>query len=186
MKYYIKNMFCNRCIMAVKSELERMGIIPISVSLGEIDLKDELRPQEKERLVVALESLGFAMIDEKRDRLIGQIKTLIIKLVHHNDNGLRVNLSDFLSDQLHLDYNYISKLFSEIEGSTIRKYFIAQKIERVKELLVYDELSLSEIAFKLNYSSVAYLSSQFKKITGLTPSRFKTINTERRKSLDQV
>lgn len=186
MKYYIKNMVCSRCKMAVKWELEKMGIHPISVSLGEIDLEDELKPAEKARLATALELLGFAMTDDKKSRLIGQIKTLIVELVHYNDGGLQVNLSDFLSDRLHVDYNYISKLFSEIESSTIEKYFIAQKIERVKELLVYDELTLSEIAFKLNYSSVAYLSSQFKKITGLTPSHFKNIKTEKRKSLDEV
>ncbi|WP_185154999.1 AraC family transcriptional regulator [Dysgonomonas sp. HDW5B] len=186
MKYYIKNMVCNRCKMMVKSELEKLGLHPVSVSLGEVDLTEELQPADKVKLAVVLESLGFAMIDDKKSRVIGQIKTLIIELVHYNDNELRMNLSYLLSERLHLDYNYMSNLFSEIESTTIEKYFIAQKVERVKELLVYDELTLSEIAFKLNYSSVAYLSSQFKKITGLTPSHFKNIRTEKRKSLDEL
>src|SRR5690606_3422206 len=117
---------------------------------------------------------------------IEQIKNIIINLVHHQDNDIKINLSDLLSSQLHQDYNYLSNLFSAIEGITIEKYFIAQKIEKVKELLVYDELSLSEIAFQLNYSSTAYLSNQFKKVTGLTPSHFKKIKEEKRKPLDHL
>ena len=126
------------------------------------------------------------MIDDKKSRIIEKIKNIIIDLVHHQDNEAKTNLSDVLSNELHHDYNYLSNLFSEVEGTTIEKYFIAQKIERVKELLVYDELSLSEIAFQLNYSSVAYLSNQFKKTTGLTPSHFKQIKEEKRKPLDEV
>ncbi|WP_370521830.1 AraC family transcriptional regulator [Dysgonomonas sp. HDW5A] len=182
MKYYIKNMVCNRCKMMVKSELEKLGLHPVSVSLVEVDLTEELQPADKVKLTVVLESLGFAMIDDKKSRVIGQIKTLIIELVHYNDNELIMNLSYLLSERLHLDYNYMSNLFSEIESTTIEKYFIAQKIERVKELLVYDELTLSEIAFKLNYSSVAYLSSQFKKITGLTPHPFPLQKYKNRKT----
>ena len=131
-------------------------------------------------------SLGFDIIDDKKIRLIEQIKTIIIDLVHHQDNVTKTNLSDVLSSKLFHDYNYLSNLFSEVEGTTIEKYFIAQKIEKVKELLVYDELSLSEIAFRLNYSSVAYLSNQFKKVTGLSPSHFKNIREDRRKPLDEV
>ena len=179
-------MVCNRCIMAVKNELDKLGIEPIDVQLGEVTLEKELTTQEKEKLSNALVSLGFEMIDDKKSRLIEQIKNTIIDLVHHQDNETKTNLSDVLSEKLHHDYNYLSNLFSEVEGTTIEKYFIAQKIEKVKELLVYDELSLSEIAFLLNYSSVAYLSNQFKKVTGLSPSHFKKIREDRRKPLDEV
>src|SRR5690606_28337477 len=134
----------------------------------------------------ALILLGFEVIDDRKSLIIEKIKNIIIDLVHHQDNDTKSNLSDVLSSKLHHDYNYLSNLFSEIEGTTIEKYFIAQKIEKVKELLVYDELSLSEIAFRLNYSSVAYLSNQFKKVTGLTPSHFKQIREDKRKSLDEV
>jgi AraC-like DNA-binding protein len=186
MKLYIKNMVCNRCIMVVKSELERLGYPPSQVELGEVALAQELSPAERATVDQALQGLGFALIDDKKSRLIEKIKTLIVELVHQHSNALKINLSDHLSDQLHVDYNYLSHLFSEVEGTTIEKYFIAQKIERVKELLVYDELTLSEIAYQLNYSSVAHLSNQFKKVTGLTPSHFKTIGSQKRKPLDKV
>ncbi|MBL7868163.1 MAG: AraC family transcriptional regulator, partial [Flavobacterium lindanitolerans] len=130
--------------------------------------------------------LGFEPIDSKKGRIIEKIKTVIINMVHHSDHDEKTNLSDLLSKALHHDYNYLSNLFSEVEGITIKKYFIAQKIEKVKELLVYDELSLSEIALRMNYSSVAYLSNQFKKVTGLTPSHFRQIREEKRKPLDKV
>lgn len=183
---FIKNMVCNRCIMVVKSELDKLGIEPTDVQLGEVTLEKELNTQDKEKISKALVSLGFEMIDDKKSRLIEQIKTIIIDLVHHKDNETKTNLSDVLSSKLFHDYNNLSNLFSEVEGTTIEKYFIAQKIEKVKELLVYDELSLSEIAFRLNYSSVAYLSNQFKKVTGLSPSHFKKIREDRRKPLDEV
>ena len=179
-------MVCNRCIMAVKNELDKLGIEPIDVQLGEVTLEKELTTQEKEKFSKALVSLGLELIEDKKSRLIEQIKNTIIDLVHHQDNETKTNLSDVLSEKLHHDYNYLSNLFSEVEGTTIEKYFIAQKIEKVKELLVYDELSLSEIAFRLNYSSVAYLSNQFKKVTGLSPSHFKKIREKRRKPLDEV
>ena len=130
--------------------------------------------------------MGFQVIDDKKSRMIEKIKNVIIDLVHHQDNDAKTNLSDVLSDALHHDYNYLSNLFSDIEGTTIEKYFIAQKVEKIKELLVYDELSLSEIADRMNYSSVAYLSNQFKKVTGLTPSHFKQIREDKRKPLDKV
>jgi AraC-like DNA-binding protein len=185
-RLYIKNMVCNRCIAAVKSELHKLGIKPVSVTLGEVELKQALSSDLKEKFRVALQSEGFALIDDRRSRLIEQIKTLIIKLVHYRDNDLRVNLSDFLSDKVHLDYHYLSDLFSEVTGSTIEKYFIAQKVERVKELLVYDELSLNEIALQMNYSSAAHLSAQFKKVTGFTPGYYKKIRENKRKPLDEV
>jgi len=183
---FIKNMVCNRCIMAVKSELDKLGIEPTDLKLGEVTLEKELTTQEKEKLSRVLVSLGFEMISDKKSRIIEQIKNIIIALVHHQNNEIKTNISDVLSSNLHHDYNYLSNLFSEAEGTTIEKYFIAQKIEKVKELLVYDELSLSEIAFRFNYSSVAYLSNQFKKVTGLSPSHFKNIREDRRKPLDEV
>lgn len=185
-KLYIKNMVCDRCKMVVKSELDKLGIRVLNVNLGEVTLVSPLSSEQKILVEKTLHPLGFEVIDDKKSRLIEQVKTYVIELVHYNNNDLKVNLSDYLSEKLHLDYNYISNLFSEIEGKTIEKYFIAQKIERVKELLVYDELSLSEIAFRLNYSSTAHLSSQFKKVTGLTPSHFKEIKASKRKPLDKV
>lgn len=186
MKYYVKNMVCDRCKMVVKQEIEKLGLQVLSISLGEIELIEDLNSEQKQHVKEVLEILGFSLIDDKKSRLIEQVKTIIIELVHHDNSELKINLSDYLSDRLHLDYNYISNLYSEVEGTTIEKYYIAQKIERVKELIVYDELTLSEIAFKLNYSSVAHLSSQFKKTTGLTPSYFKNIKAEKRKPLDKV
>ncbi|MBK9292496.1 MAG: helix-turn-helix transcriptional regulator [Bacteroidetes bacterium] len=186
MKIYIKNMVCNRCILVVKNELERIGFKPTHLTLGEVELGREINDAEKETINNHLQTFGFELIDDKKSRLIGQIKSLIIELVHHQNSELKANLSDLLSGKLHHDYTYLSNLFSEVEGTTIEKYFIAQKIEKVKELLVYDELSLSEIAFQLNYSSVAHLSNQFKKVTGLTPSHFKNIKIDKRKPLDEV
>jgi AraC-like DNA-binding protein len=185
-KLRIKNMVCDRCKMVVKAELEKLGYHPVSVELGEVILEKELSADEKTKIDKNLQTLGFSIIDDKKSRLIEKIKNLIIELVHRQNSVLKTNLSDYLSSQLNHDYNYITNLFTEVEGTTIEKYFIAQKIEKVKELLVYDELTLSEIAWQLNYSSVAYLSSQFKKVTGLTPSHFKNIREQKRKPLDKV
>ncbi|MBX3241978.1 MAG: helix-turn-helix transcriptional regulator [Chitinophagaceae bacterium] len=183
---FIKNMVCNRCIMVVQNELDKLDLNVKNIKLGEVTLDKELTPEEKNNLDNVLIPLGFEIIDDKKSRIIEKIKNIIIDLVHHQDSNTKTNLSDVLSSKLHHDYNYLSNLFSEVEGTTIEKYFIAQKIEKVKELLVYDELSLSEIADRLNYSSVAYLSNQFKKVTGLTPSYFKQIRTDKRKPLDEV
>lgn len=186
MKLYIKNMVCNRCKMVVKSEFDKLGYHTTAVELGEVEIKNELTEAEKLNLNSALQKFGFNLIDDKKSRLIERVKTLVVELVHYNNNDLKTNLSDYISSLLNHDYNYISNLFSDVEGTTIEKYFIAQKIEKVKELLVYDELSLSEIAFKLNYSSVAYLSNQFKKVTGLSPSHFRNIKGNKRLPLDEV
>ncbi|MGQ7870919.1 helix-turn-helix domain-containing protein [Sunxiuqinia sp. sy24] len=183
---FIKNMVCNRCIMVVQNELDKLGLNVKNIKLGEVVLNNGLTDKEKNKLHEVLMPLGFELIDDKKSRIIEKMKNIIIDLVHYQDNEIRTNLSDVLSSKLHHDYNYLSNLFSEVEGTTIEKYFIAQKIEKVKELLVYDELSLSEIAFRLNYSSVGYLSNQFKKVTGLSPSHFKKIRKERRKPLDEV
>ena len=186
MKLYIKNMVCNRCKMVVRSELEKLGHKPVSIELGEVEIEKELSEEEKQRLTAILQDLGFDLIDDRKSRMIEKIKNLIIALIHERDSDLKTSLSDYLISHLHHDYHYLSNLFSVVEGTTIEKFFINQKIERVKELLVYDELSLSEIAFRLNYSSVAYLSSQFKRVTGLTPSHFKNIKSLKRKPLDEV
>ena len=179
-------MVCNRCILVVQNELDKLGIEATNIKLGEITLKKDLTTAEREALENVLDPLGFQVIIDKKSRMIEKIKNVIIDLVHHQDNDAKTNLSDVLSDALHHDYNYLSNLFSDIEGTTIEKYFIAQKVEKIKELLVYDELSLSEIADRMNYSSVAYLSNQFKKVTGLTPSHFKQIREDKRKPLDKV
>ncbi|WP_257657614.1 helix-turn-helix domain-containing protein [Parapedobacter lycopersici] len=183
---FIKNMVCDRCILVVQNELDKLDIAVKNIKLGEVTLARELTTDERDGLEKTLVPLGFQVIDDRKGRTIEKIKNVIIDLVHHQESGLKSNLSDVLADKLNHDYNYLSNLFSEVEGTTIEKYFIAQKIEKVKELLVYDELSLSEIAFRLNYSSVAYLSNQFKKVTGLTPSHFKQIREEKRKPLDKV
>ena len=185
-KLFIKNMVCNRCIMIVEMLLKRLNIDAAHISLGEIILYEELSSQQKEELSKAFNDVGFEILDKKRSRIIEQIKNSIRELVHHKDNNLKINLSDYLSQKIGLDYSYLTSLFSETEGTTIEKYFIAQKTERVKELLAYDDLSLSEIAFRLNYSSVAHLSSQFKKATGFTPSSYKEMVNKRRKPLDNI
>lgn len=179
-------MVCNRCIMVVEDVLVKLGLEAKRVELGEVVLAKLPTPKERKQLADALSPLGFQLIDDKKSQLIERIKNIIIELVHHQDNDSKVKLSELLSSKLHHDYGYLSNLFSDVEGTTIEKYYIAQRIERVKELLVYDELSLSEIAFRLNYSSAAYLSNQFKRMTGLTPGHFKKIGKNRRKPLDQV
>jgi AraC-like DNA-binding protein len=183
---YIKNMVCNRCKMVVKAALEKNGIMPLNIELGEVTIEKDLNVSDKEQLELILEELGFELIDDKKSRYIEKIKSLLIKLIHEQNNDLKITLSDYLSQKVYHDYFYLSNLFSAIEGTTIEKYFIAQKIERVKELLAYKELSLGEIAFQLNYSSVAHLSNQFKKVTGLSPSHFKNMRVRARKSLDEV
>lgn len=186
MRIYIKNMVCNRCIMVVQHELEKLGLAAKNIRLGEVTLDVPLADEDRTELKNALTPLGFELIDDKKTRIIEKVKNVIIDLVHRQNNETNINLSSLLSQALNRDYNYLSNLFSEVEGTTIEKYFIAQKIEKVKELLVYNELSLSEIAYQLNYSSVAHLSNQFKKVTGLTPSHFKKIKEDKRKPLDQV
>ncbi len=180
-------MVCSRCIMTVKSIFEKHKLKPINIALGEVTLKEGHIPSNKMVFLNKdLRNIGFELIDDKKGKIIEKIKNLIIERVHHSEDILKTNLSYFLADKLKLEYNYLSNLFSEVEGTTIEKYFIMQKTERVKELLVYNELSLSEIADKLNYSSVAYLSSQFKKVTGLTPSYFKSLKENKRRNIEEL
>ena len=183
---HIKNMVCNRCIMVVKDLLKSLGLQPTSVELGIAVLPDKVTDEVYQAVKEALEPFGFELIDDRKSQVVEHIKDTIIELVHYNDNELKVNLSDYLASKFNRDYSALSKLFSEVTNTTIEKYLIAQKIERAKELLIYGELSLNEIADKLNYSSAAYLSSQFKSVTGLTPSHFKKIKENKRKPLDEV
>jgi AraC family transcriptional regulator len=186
MKLKVKNMVCNRCIHVVKQELEKLGINYSNVSLGEVIVDDAVPKENVALLATNLSKHGFEVLDNNRQQLIEKIKNIIIEQVHYSTQEQRYNYSDILSKSLHKDYSYISSLFSEVEGITIEKYIINQKIERVKELIIYDELSLSEIAYKLGYSSVAHLSNQFKKVTGLTPTHFRQVGQNKRKSLDKV
>ena len=185
-KIYIKNMVCNRCIRAVMEVLNDLEIVHEAVLLGEVELKKGLTSEQKEQLQSRLSDLGFEWIDDRKSQLIEQLKVLLVQLVQTSEGELREKLSDYLTRNLQHDYSYLSNFFSSVEGITLEKYFIALKIEKAKELLVYGELSLSEIAWKLGYSSVQYLSNQFKKVTGLTPSHFKEIGAEKRKPLDKM
>jgi AraC-like DNA-binding protein len=172
--------------MVVKAQLENKGLHPLSVNLGEVEIEGDLSKEQLSELNTSLKSLGFEIIDDKKSQTIERIKNAIVTLVHHTDHEINTNLSAFISSQLHQDYNYLSNLFSEVEGTTIEKYFISQRIERAKELLVYDELTISEIADQLGYSSVAYLSNQFKKVTGFTPSYFKSLKEYKRKNIEEL
>jgi len=172
--------------MVVKSTIEKLGLHPMQVELGEVTLQENDISPVKEQLKEELQSFGFDLLDNKKTKTIEKIKNRIIDLVQNKNSELQILLSDYLTQELHQDYSALSNLFSQVEGITIEKYYILQKIEKVKELLVYDELTLSEIAFQLNYSSVAYLSNQFKKVTGLTPSHFKKMRTIKRRPLGEL
>jgi AraC-like DNA-binding protein len=172
--------------MAVKSELDNLGLQYTSIELGEVEIIGDITSEQKNRLNIALKMIGLELIDDKKIILVERIKTIIIELVHYTDRQIKVNLSDFLSQKLNYNYTYLANLFSELKGTTIEHFYLAHKIEKVKELLIYDELNLSEIAYKLHYSSVAHLSNQFKKITGLTPSHFKKLKHKKRITLRNV
>ncbi|HUQ97769.1 MAG TPA: AraC family transcriptional regulator [Chitinophagaceae bacterium] len=186
MRLYIKNMVCSRCIMVVKQLLDAQGLAYTSVQLGEVELKEALTPAQQDQLKKGLSGLGFELLDDSKKQVLEKIKTFIIRHVHYNSSDPRYNVSQLLSEELGKDYSYLSHLFSDVEGTTIEKYLINQKIEKVKELLVYNEASLSDIAFQLGYSSVAHLSAQFKKVTGLTPTHFKKLGGLHRKTLDAI
>lgn len=184
---HIKNMVCNRCIKVVKEELEKLELHIQHIELGRVEVSSELLPDKLQQLRKVLEENGFELVDDKKSQLIDRIKTLIIEKVHYSESSYdSMNSSDYLAKELGYDYSYLSKLFSSVEGITIEKFIINQKIEKVKELLVYGELTLNEISYQLGYSSVQHLSNQFKKVTGLTPSHFKKLKENKRKPLDQV
>lgn len=179
-------MVCNRCILAVENLLTQNELEYASIQLGEVDLNQKPTDKQLDSLKKALKIIGFELLDDSKQKIIEKIKTLIIERVHNDKGDERQIFSKFLSSKLHKDYSYLSHLFSEVEGITIEKYMIKHKIEKAKELLVYNEESLSEIADRLGYSSVAHLSSQFKQVTGLTPTHFKNVGDKHRKTLDQV
>lgn len=168
-----------RCKMIVASELERLGIRSSVVELGEVEIKEKLSARKTEELKVSLLKFGLELMEDKKSMLIEKVKNIVVEMIHYSDEPPAVNFSFFLSEKLGYDYNYLSNLFSEVKGTTIEHYIISHKIERAKELLIYNELNLTEIAYKLHYSSVAHLSNQFKKITGLTPSFFKKMKHKR-------
>ena len=186
MKIYIKHMVSNRCKMAVKEELKKLGLHFIVVDLGEVEIMENISAGQREQMKTALLTSGFELMDDKRAILIEKIKTAVIEMVHHSDENIKINFSDYLSEKLNHNYTYLANLFSEVQGTTIEHFIIAHKIERIKELIIYDELNITEIAWKMNYSSVAHLSNQFKKVTGLSPSHFKQLKDKRRSSIEDV
>jgi AraC-like DNA-binding protein len=186
MKIYIKYMVSLRCKMVVKEELKKLGLHFILVDLGEIELMEEMSDIQQEKLKLALLESGLELMDDKKAVLIEKIRTVIIEMIHYSDELPKINYSDYISEKLDYDYTYLSNLFSEVKGITIQQFIITHKIERVKELLMYDELNLTEISYKLQYSSVAHLSNQFKKITGLTPSEFKHLKFKHRNAIEEI
>ncbi|MGL2965918.1 helix-turn-helix domain-containing protein [Flavobacterium sp. XGLA_31] len=187
MKVSVKNMVCQRCILVVKQELEKNNLMAETVQLGEITFKEELSEEQLTTLKDSLSAHGFEVLDDRKAMIIEKVKNIIVETIHGSDEiDLKRNFSDIIAHQIPIDYNYISSIFSTTEGITIEQFIILQRIERVKELLVYNELTLSEIAYKLGYSNVQHLSTQFKKVTGLTPSHFKLVKENKRKSLDQL
>ncbi len=172
--------------MMVKSELEKLGLHYTVVELGEADIMEEISSMQRDQLAAALQQSGLELMDDKKSILIEKIKNVVIELIHHSDEALKMNFSDHLSEKLDYNYTYLANLFSEVEGSTIEQFVIKHKIERVKELIVYEELTLTEIAYRLHYSSVAHLSNQFKKVTGLTPTFFKHLKHKRRSGIENV
>jgi len=172
--------------MVVKAELEKLGLHYTTIELGEAETIEKISEFQLDKLSLALKKSGLELMDDKKSILVEKIKTIIIELVHYTDDQIKINLSDYLSEKLDHNYTYLANLFSEVKGTTIEKFYLANKIEKVKELIVYDELNLSEIADKMHYSSVAHLSNQFKKMTGLTPSHFKNLKRKRRNALGNV
>jgi len=186
LKLYIKYMVSNRCKMAVKEELKKLGLHFVVVDLGEVDIMENINLEQREQLKAALLISGLELMDDRRAVLIEKIKNVIVEMVHHSDELIKTNFSDFLSAKLTHDYTYLSNLFSEVQGTTIEQFIISHKIERIKELIIYGELNITEIAWKMNYSSVAHLSNQFKKVTGLSPTHFKQLKDKRRSPIEEI
>lgn len=186
MKLYIKYMVSIRCKMVVKEELKKLGINCVILDLGSAEIMEDLSSEKREKLKLVLLKSGLELMDDKKSILIEKIKNIIIEMVHYTDELPRLNYSDYISQKIGQDYTHISKIFSEVKGITIEQFIIAHKIERVKELLLYDELNLTQISYMLNYSSVSHLSRQFKKVTGLTPSFFKQLKDKRRNTLENI
>lgn len=186
MKIYIKYMVSIRCKMMVKEELRKLGLHFIVVDLGEFEIMEDLTTLQRDLLRAALLESGLELMDDKKAVLIEKIKSVIIEMVHYSEEAIKINFSDYLSEKLKHDYTYMSNLFSEVQGTTIEQFIISHKVERIKELIIYDELNITEIAYKMNYSSVAHLSNQFKKVTGLSPTHFKQLKDKRRSPLEDI
>ena len=179
-------MVCIRCQMVVKSELEKLGLPYTNVKIGEANIRGKIKPEQLEQLDLALRKSGLQLMDDQRSILVEKIQGVIIEMVHYTEVQIKVNLSDYLSEKFGYNYTYLASLFTEVKGITIERYYLIHKIERVKELIVYDELNLSEIADIMHYSSPAHLSNQFKHFTGLTPSHFKKLKIKRRSTLEDL
>jgi AraC-like DNA-binding protein len=186
MKLYIKYMVSLRCKLLVKEELHNLGLRYGSIDLGVVEIQEDISEQQREQLKKSLLRSGLELLDDKRSILIEKIKNVIIEMIHYSDELPKVNYSDYISEKLNYDYTYLSNIFTEVKGITIQQFIIINKIERVKELLLYDELNLTEISYKLHYSSVAHLSNQFKKITGISPSFFKKLKKKRNENLENM
>lgn len=186
MKLFIKYMISNRCKMVVKEVLNELDLHFVFVDLGEIDVMEDLTAEQLVLLKKALLEAGLELMDDKRGMLIEKIKNVIIEMVHRSDEVIKINFSDYLSEKLNFDYTYMSNVFSEVQGITIQQFIINHKIERIKELILYNEMNLTEISFKLNYSSVSHLSSQFKKVTGLSPSIYKQLKDKKRIAIEEI
>jgi AraC-like DNA-binding protein len=172
--------------MIVKEELKKLGLHFILVDLGVVDIMEDLTLEQRRLLKIALFNDGLELMDDKKAMLIEKIKNVIIEMVHYAEEMPKINFSHFLVEKLNYDYTYLANLFSEVQGTTIEQFIISHKVERIKELIIYDEMNITEIAFKMNYSSVAHLSSQFKKVTGLTPSHFKSLKDKRRSPIEEI
>ena len=186
MELFIKYMVSLRCKLLVKDELKKLGLRYVAVDLGKVEILEDITAEQREALRANLLRAGLELLDDKKAVMIEKIKNVIIEMIHYSDEIPKVNYSDYISEKLGYDYTYLANLFSEVKGITIQQFIIAHKIERVKELLLYDELNLTEISYKLHYSSVAHLSNQFKKITGLSPSYFKQLKQKRQKNLESL
>jgi len=179
-------MVSTRCKIAVKEVFRNLGLVYSNVELGEVEIAEILTDEKLKDLKISLLNIGFELIEDRRAILIERIKNIVIDMVHHSDSQIKVNFSDYLSEKLKYDYTYMANVFSEEQGLSIEQFIISHKVERIKEYIIYDELNMTEIAFKMNYSSVAHLSGQFKKVTGLTPSYFKKLKMKRLEPIENI
>ena len=179
-------MVSNRCKIAVKEVFRNLGLVYRNVELGEVEIAEIITDEKLKDFKISLLNIGFELIEDRRAILIERIKNIVIDMVHHSDSQIKVNFSDYLSEKLKYDYTYMANVFSEEQGVSIEQFIISHKVERIKEFIIYDELNMTEIAFKMNYSSVAHLSGQFKKVTGLTPSYFKKLKMRRLEPIENI
>lgn len=186
MKLFFRNMVSNRCKVLVRSELDSLGLHCLTLDLGEAEIEENISPEMNEQLTVRMKKLGFTLIADKKSILVEKIKSIIIELVHYSDHQIKTKLSVYLSEKIQYDYTYLANIFSDTQGNTIEQFFLTHRIERAKEFLAYDELNITEIADKLHFSSIAHLSSQFKKATGMTPSQYKHLSIRKRLSLENM